>query len=99
MNKTFVFNAKINGDLMEVWEFQRPGTDSEPYIYLKHNGRWITPFEQRVRNISISLTDLLKLCYADVLTGLLNADDSLLYYVPLDTNPGSHSVPAPIKFT
>lgn len=39
-----------NFGIFEVWESSRPGKSSPMTIWVKHtNGRWISPFERRVR--------------------------------------------------
>lgn len=81
---------------VEIWETSRGGTKSPSTLYYRYNNRWISPFEQKIRNWEgISLTILFKLVYSDSIKDLIRSDCSIFntikkyelisnyYYIPV----------------
>lgn len=87
---------KYNGWNVEVWEDdKRDGTLSPRAWYVKHNGRWITQYEMRVRNYPslYSLNNLFIIEYSDCIESLLQCDRSLLSKVAKEFNGTKYHQP------
>ncbi len=70
----------------ELWCSTRGGSKSPCFIYLKHNGRIITPYEQRLRGYQLPLTALFLCLYnLDLIKDLVYQRNPLLEMIPKDT--------------
>lgn len=55
---TTIRTKKINGKnrlKVQVWKFTRGGSKSPCQILYKYRGRWITPYEQKLRWVKLDL--------------------------------------------
>lgn len=78
------YEVSINGKpaYCRIEEYSRGGTDSPTSFYIWVDGKRLTPYEQRRRNIHICIGARLKMLYADHIKEIIYKDNPLLSRIP-----------------
>jgi hypothetical protein len=78
----YIISSKLNGGRLEIWSTGRGGTKSPTSFYYRFEGRFVSPFEQRVRvwpNIhGVLINSVLRKVYKPYLKDLIYQDNPFL---------------------
>lgn len=92
--------VRFRGQQVEVEAFVigRKGWMAPTYIYLKYQGRWITPLEQRVRDWELPIALSLLFLYAgEPIKNLIYDRNPFLELFPKESDWAGHYVPVPLR--
>ncbi len=83
---------------VEMFVIGRKGWKAPRDVYLKYDGRWITPFEQRRREWTIPASFLLWMIYCgESYKDLIYTKNPFLELIPKDTNWGGKYIPVLLR--
>jgi hypothetical protein len=94
----------INNLTVEVWSTSRGGTHSPIVFYLKYKGRWVSPYEMRLRwqhkdLLSWLMNLTLKALYSGpMLKDLIYEENPFLKLIPKNDGFAGKSFPVPLIY-